>query len=106
VIRGLLLNPRVRRIVVIERSSDVIKLVMPHMPAGFKLIQDEAESWCRRTHRHFDCAWHDLHTIEEEGEPKLQVLHGRLIVAMSRRVKFQGAWEFPRFIRRQFSSLV
>jgi hypothetical protein len=94
VVRGLLINPR------------VIKLVMPHMPSGFKLIQDEAVSWCERTRRHFDCAWHDLHTIEEDGEPKLQLVHGDLIKAMHGRVKFQGAWEFPRFIRRAFRSLV
>lgn len=103
VVRALLINPRVRRLVVIERSPDVIKLVMPHMPPGFTLIQDEAESWCSRTHRHFDCAWHDLHTFTEEGEPHLQELHGRLILAMHKRVKFQGAWEFPRFIRRSFA---
>ncbi len=104
VVRGLLVNPLVRRVVVIEKSSDVIRLVMPHMPPGFKLVQDDAVSWCNRTRRHFDCAWHDLHTFE--GEPHLQLVHGELIKAMHGRVKFQGAWEFPRFIRRAFPTLV
>lgn len=105
VVRGLLLNPRVTEIVVIERDRHVMKLVAPHLPADprIRIIEAEAVAWCKETTETFDCAWHDCWTDTEAGEEHLQVLHGHLLAAMRGKVKMQGAWEFPRMFRRLYA---
>lgn len=102
VTRGVLANPRVTRVVVIERDKSVLKLVEPYMPRDPRLhiVNFEAVAWCEKTKELFDCAWHDLWTNEDHGEPHLAVVHQKLIIAMRKRVKFQGAWAFPRCIRK------
>jgi hypothetical protein len=101
VLRGCLVNPAVKKIVVLEREPDVIKLVAPYLPRDrFEIIETEAEGWCANTTRTFDCAWHDLWTDEEAGEEHLIIKHASLVSAMSAKVKFQGAWAWPRCYRR------
>jgi hypothetical protein len=98
VIRGCLLNPRVEHITCIERSRNVMKLVSPYLPSDrLTIIHADAIKWVpNHTHDQFDCAWHDLWTNTEEGEPHLQVWHSQLMATLVGHVGFQGAWAFPR----------
>lgn len=104
VARGTLANPAVTSVTIIERDPHVLHLVRPHMPIDSRLeiIQADALTWTKNTTETFDCAWHDLWTSADDGEPELQLWHCELIKAMSDRVAFQGAWQFPRWIRRRF----
>ncbi len=101
VTRGLLMNLNVESVTVIERDSDVMKLVAPYMPKDCRLsiIVADAQEWVKQTDLVFDCAWHDIWTDESRGEPHLASAHMELICAMAGRVKMQGAWAFPRYFR-------
>jgi len=104
VVRGLLANPGVKSVTCIERSEDVIRLVAPHMPAErLEIIHADALVWTERTVRIFDCAWHDLWTSRESGEPTLDIWHARLMVNLYGKVRRQGAWSFDRDARRLFT---
>ena len=102
VVRGTLRNPRVARIVVVENSADVISLVwpwMPHIP-NLRLVKADALEYAKAPDEAFDCAWHDLWTDQDSGQPHLQTVHMRLICEMAGRIEFQGAWQFPRYYRK------
>lgn len=104
VVRGLLANPNVKFVVCLERDLSVLKLVAPHMPTErCSIIVCDALEWCEKNRDAFDCAWHDIWTDEENGEGHLQIAHAKLINSMVGRVKFQGAWAFPRYYRRVYS---
>lgn len=107
VVRGLLVNPAVESIVVIERDPHVMRLVAPHIPKErVTIIEADALVWCKETTEQFDCAWHDIWNDTDKDEPALAILHGKLLVAMEDKVKkAHGAWAFPRFIRRQSGTL-
>ncbi len=102
VTRGVLANPAVTAVVVIERDGSVLKLVEPHMPKDprLQIVHFDAIAWCEKTKERFDCAWHDLWNNEDKGDPHLAEMHQRLILAMHKRVQFQGAWDFPRILRK------
>lgn len=105
VVRGLLVNPSVTAITVIERDADVIKLVGESLfrqaqRVPIEIVHADALTWCASTDRKFDCAWHDIWTDTCEGERELADAHARLICDMHHKVAFQGAWEFPRSFRR------
>jgi hypothetical protein len=102
VARGALANPAVTRVFVVERDKSVLRLVGPWMPRDPRLtiIHADALTFCRRTHEQFDCAWHDLWTNEDRGEGELSKVHADILKAMGKRVRFQGAWNFPRVVRK------
>lgn len=101
VLRGCLANPAVTKITVIERDEDVIRLVTPYIPADrFQVDIADAVDYCEKTAEKFDCAYHDLWSDDDKGEPHLQVTHSRLLRIMHPKVKMQGAWAFPREYRR------
>ena len=108
VVRGLLANPEVKRVTVLENSPDELRLVHPYMERSDRLeiIDAEAETWIKsNSERKFDCAWHDLWIEEKEGHHHLQVKHAELMTALHGRVAFQGAWNFPRYFRRTWREL-
>lgn len=101
VVRGLLANPAVHHITCIEKSSDVLKLVQPHMPQGrLTIVHADALEWTKKNKQPFDCAWHDLWTNRDEGEPHLDIWHMRLLLNCRSFVCKQGAWAFNRDFRR------
>lgn len=104
VVRGCLANPRVTHVTVIELSQDVLKLVHRHMPQDPRLvvIRDDALKWTKRYGNGFDCAWHDLWLEPEDRH--LQEAHMDLVCALADKVRFQGAWAFPRYFRRRMQS--
>jgi hypothetical protein len=102
VVRGLLANPAVEHVTCIENSRDVLALVSPHMPKEkLTLIHADALEWTANNLEKFDCAWHDLWTNPEQGEPHLDIWHARLILNCRDTVKRQGAWAFERTFKRQ-----
>ncbi len=101
VIRGMLANGEVEHVTCIERSKDVIGLVAPFMDMDkIEIVQEDALSWVKDSGSEFDCAYHDLWTDRDAGEPMLQMQHTRLVHTLGNRVRFQGAWGIPRSIRR------
>lgn len=106
VVRGLLVNPAVESVTVIERDADVLKLVAPYMPKDrVEIIHADAMKWCAETDRQFDCAWHDIWSDPDKEERPLPVLHGDLLCAMAKKVRggVHGAWDMPRFIKKEFN---
>lgn len=101
VARGLLCNPYVSHITCIEKSEDVLKLVQPYMPRErLTIIHADALEWTKQNTEIFDYAWHDLWTNREKGEPCLANWHIRLLINCKKNVCFQGAWAFPRPMKR------
>jgi hypothetical protein len=107
VVRGCLANPRVRAVTVVERDQDVIRLVWPVLQreAGNRvyLVHADALEWVREACLvGFDCAWHDLWSDPDKEEQALQVSHGQLILHLRDQVPLQGAWQFPKILKRSF----
>lgn len=101
VVRGLLQNPDVQHITCIENSKDVLQLVAPHMPTDrLTIIEADALKWTAENKEPFDCAWHDLWTDREKGEPHLDRWHAKLFANCRRTVKRQGAWAFDRLAKK------
>lgn len=97
VVRGLLLNPDVNSVTCIENSKDVLKLVGPSMPIErLSIIEADALDWTAKNKEKFDCAWHDLWTDREAGEPHLDLWHSQLFRNCRSTVNHQGAWAFDR----------
>lgn len=108
VARGAMANPAVKSVTVIERDSDVLKLVAQYLPAKIRIIQAEAVQWCKETEQVFDCAWHDLWSDPDKGEPHLQLNHCHMFCDLAIRQKvrdFQGCWKMPRPQRRFFNKM-
>lgn len=103
VARGCLANPAVKSVTVIERDYDVIKLVEPHMLyPRLRIICADARQWSKTNHESFACAWHDLWSDPDKGEPHLQVMHAELLCNLSSKVSMQGCWAMGRAQRRLF----
>lgn len=103
VVRGCLANPAVKHITVVERDPDVLALVRPHLPVDprLEIVHADAVQFTANDPRSWDCAWHDLWSDMDREDEELQITHGRLIRNLSRRVGFQGAWQFPSWMRRR-----
>lgn len=103
VVRGLLVNPAVKKVTVLELSHDVLQLVGPHMKMPrLEIIETDALEWIKSTRRRFDCAWHDIWTDEPAGEECLAIAHTRLFEACRKKAGYQGAWAYPRLAKRLF----
>lgn len=102
VVRGLLANPEVEHVTVIENSPDVLKLVAPHMPTErLTIVEEDAFKWVSTNDLNFDCAWHDLWTNKDEGEPHLDFWHVEMLWKCRRKIARQGAWALNRRVKRQ-----
>jgi hypothetical protein len=103
VTRGLLANPKVEHVTVIENSPDVIKLVASYMPQTDRLtiVEAEAREWASQNKDVFDCGWHDLWTNKDKGEPHLDFWHTELLMSCRRFTKQQGAWALNRITKKK-----
>jgi hypothetical protein len=100
VIRGLLANPNVERITVIENSIDVLNMVKAYIPTDrVEIIYADALEWTAKSEKKFNCAWHDLWTNREVGEPHLDLWHAQLFRNCFKSVKHQGAWAFDKVLK-------
>lgn len=110
VVRGMLANPAVDHIDLIERDGDVLELVREHMPEGRRLSirHAEAVSWVEQhASVRWDFAWHDLWSDHDAGEEHLAITHQRLMIALRNSVppREQGAWAFPKNQRRALARI-
>ena len=100
VVRGLLELPRIESIDVVERDPHVIGMVAPHLPDDKRVTIHlmDACDFVASTKVSWDFAWHDLWSTESESG--MHLVHTRLLFGLRGRVRWQGAWAFPRFLRR------
>jgi hypothetical protein len=108
VIRGLLKNPDVTRVDVVERDLDVIRLVWDAVRTPkVTLHHCDALEFARTVQPgRWDCAWHDLWSDPDANERHLDVLHVRLLRELRDKIPLQGAWKFDRRIKRPFSRIL
>jgi hypothetical protein len=101
VVRGLLASKKVDHITVVEIDKQILRVVGHEFRSNHRveLIHGDALNFYPGR-RKFDFGWHDLWT---EGEEHLQVQHARLIKNLHRSCRQQGAWEFPRYLKRRLA---
>ncbi len=99
VVRGLLANPAVEHVTVLEIDSDIIRAVWGEFQRNERLLllQGDAFEYAWPPGMRFDFAWHDIY---REGVHEA-VLHGKLMVRYAGMVRAQGAWGMPRWFRRR-----
>lgn len=100
VVRGLLASPHIEHIDVVEIDADIIRVVGAEFVDNPRVTihHGDALSYQFPDGTKWDCAWHDLWC---EGEPHLQVLHSKLIMRFHKAAERQGAWQFPKDIKRR-----
>lgn len=100
VVRGLLANPRVKHVDVVEIDADIVRIIGAEFSANPKvtIYLADAMTWEPPAGRKYDYAWHDLWTPQNDG---LQVLHMKLFRRIDAFCPVQGAWAFPRMFARQ-----
>ncbi len=93
VVRGLLANPHVQHIDVVEIDDTILDLVGPEFRDNGRVTLHHADAlkikWPRG--KRWDFAWHDIH--DDDGH--LSLLH-RYRHCCHR----QGAWMLPRFVKK------
>lgn len=99
VLRGLLANPAVTHVTVVEIDSTIIRWVWPEFMASERalLLQGDAFEIDWPPGTRYDFAWHDIYH-EERHEA---VLHSKLMVRYREMCAAQGAWGLPRWYRRR-----
>lgn len=103
VVRGLLANPAVDHVDVVEIDPLICDRIGREFAGnpGVTIHQADALAWdfggeC------WDYAWHDLHSFDETC---LQTMHAALLVRYMEAVPLerQGAWNWPRWISRKMN---
>lgn len=97
VVRGLLQNNSVDQISVVEIDEKIINTIGQEFKGNnkVKIFHGDALNFNYETIGSIDCAWHDIWTPENRG---LQMLHAKLMVMF--KGIHQGAWAFPRDMKR------
>lgn len=105
VVRGLLASPAVEHIDVVEIDKGILSAVGLEFVSNPRVTLHLGNAltipWPKGTR--WDCAWHDCWC--EKGS-KLHVLHAKLIGRYHGRVRRQGAWMFPRVLKRAMGHAV
>jgi spermidine synthase len=118
VVRGLLANPRVLSVDVVERDPWIANTIWPATicpappPRGWTfeyggratLYVADAFEFVRNSFGKWDYAWHDLHSDPEE--PVLGLQHAELINLLRERVRYQGAWGWERKLRKRLRRII
>lgn len=101
VVRGLLASPEVEHIDVVEIHPDIIRIIGAEFAEDprVNLIQNDALKVNFFPGTRWDYAWHDLWE-DGSGAKHLQLIHAKLILKYQDCVRHQGAWGFPRFVKR------
>jgi hypothetical protein len=103
VVRGLLANRDVDRIEVVEIDRQLARVIGREFAGDARvgiMVGDALEVSEDDLPGRFDFAWHDLWNDRGEKDVHLQQLHLQLFFRFKRRCGPQGAWEFPRFLKR------
>lgn len=99
VVRGLLRNPSVEHVDVVEIDAGIVRVIGAEFAdeARVTIHHADALTWDFGDRR-WDFAWHDIWT---EGNDGLQALHAQLMKRFWPAVgDRQGAWQFPRQVLR------
>jgi len=99
VVRGLLAKPEVDHITVVEIDSGIIRVVGKEFQGNPRVTIIHEDALTARVDGKFDFAWHDIWT---EGDEHLQVLHTKLLVRFFDQCGKQGAWNYPKYLKRRF----
>lgn len=98
VVRGLLASRDVTAIDVVEIDPAIVDVVGREFEPAFPRVQlHQGDALALELPGSWDYAWHDLWT---DGAEHLQVLHSKLFLRFAGRARWQGAWEFPRYLRK------
>jgi len=97
VVRGLLTSPRVEHIDVIEIDDGILRAIGAEF-AGERVTLHfcDAFEFDTSLYGSWDFAWHDI-CCEGDG---LHVLHAKLLERFKDTCRHQGAWQFPRMLKR------
>ena len=97
-LRGLLANPAVDHVTVIEIDRQIMKWIGPEFEGNLRcdLILADALTWPIPAGARWSIAWHDIH---DDGY-QLQQLHAQLFLKFFKHADQQGAWSFPRPMKR------
>lgn len=104
VVRGLLSKPEVEHVDVVEVDEGVAGMVWPTLmteldPNRVRLHIGDALTYRWPPGTRWDFAWHDI--WREHGG--LEIAHAELMARYDDHVVIgQGAWQFPRVVRRQY----
>lgn len=100
VVRGLLARPEVVHIDVVEIDTWILRVIGPEFAQNPRVTLHQGDALSIRwpADVQWDYAWHDLWSDEESWD----VLHGRLLVRYDPRCPRQGAWQFPRALKRRW----
>lgn len=109
VVRGLLANPRVNSIDVVELDPHILRVVGPEFQGDRRVRLHLGDAltypWDRARGDSWDYAWHDVWTEEGNGLP-LHRLHLELLARYSSYVRRQGAWALPREVKRHVPGIL
>lgn len=99
VVRGLLANPAVTHVDVVEIDEDILTVTGAEFlrEPRVKIHHGDALTFKWSPIDRWDFAWHDLWT---DGPQHLQFLHVQLMAKLRGRVPRQGAWKLPRIVKR------
>lgn len=100
VVRGLLASPEVEHVDVVEIDRQILDIVGAEFAGNPRvaLHHGDALTFQFPANTKWDCAWHDLWCDDKPGE--LHLMHAKLLHQYRRRCPRQGAWQFPRVIKR------
>jgi hypothetical protein len=100
VVRGLLARPQVEHVDVVEVDAGVLEMVGPSFAGDPRVALHHADAitmaWPAGTR--WDYAWHDVWG----DSPGTQVLHAHLLDRYEPWTGRQGAWGFPRWMKRRW----
>ena len=93
VIEGLMSNPNVKHVTVIEISSDVIQLVAGYLKSRYdgqlSIIHADALEWKSPKGKVYNCVWHDIWpNICGDYYDDMKRLHRKY----ARKTKYQNSW--------------
>ena len=93
VLQAILDDPSIEYLTVIEKSTDVIKLVAPHWEARYgdrlAVIHADAFKWQPPKWERYCVVWHDIwDNITSDNLPEMHRLHRKY----GRRCDWQGSW--------------
>lgn len=100
VVRGLLSKPDVEHIDVVEIDPSIVRLVGQEFADDprITLHMGDARTVDFPASSHWDFAWHDVW----EEHDALAVTHGQLLKRFHSLADRQGAWQFPRLVKRRW----
>lgn len=101
VVRGLLANPDVDHVDVVEQDADILRVIGAEF-ADPRVTLHHGDAQTIDLEGRWDYAWHDLWT--SAGGYELTLQHAKLLHRFRDRCGPQGAWAFPRFMKRAWQT--